>query len=106
MISAKEFAKRRAQLLTKMNTNSCMVLFSGCDLKASEDQTHEFWVNRNFYYLTGITQQNSVLVLVKYTKTRARSILLVDEVDENRVKWMGRMIHKEEAKKESAVVEE
>ena len=99
MISAKEFAKRRAQLLTKMNTNSCMVLFSGCDLKASEDQTHEFWVNRNFYYLTGITQQNSVLVLVKYTKTRARSILLVDEVDENRVKWMGRMIHKEEAKK-------
>ena len=85
MISAREFSKRRKEIIGKMNPNSCMILFSGCELKASEDAVHDFWVNRNFYYLTGVTQANSVLVLVKFTNARSRSILLIDEINENKI---------------------
>ena len=99
MISAREFSKRRKEIIEKMNPNSCMILFSGCELKASEDAVHDFWVNRNFYYLTGVTQANSVLVLVKFTNVRSRSILLIDEINEHRIKWNGRMLTKDQAKK-------
>ena len=65
MISAREFSKRRKEIIEKMNPNSCMILFSGCELKASEDAVHDFWVNRNFYYLTGINQKETYCVLTK-----------------------------------------
>ena len=65
MISVKEFIKRREKLVEKMDDNSVAVLYAGVAPKRSADETYNFVVNRNFYYLTNIEQENSVLFLVK-----------------------------------------
>ena len=64
MINADEFAERRARLLALMDTNSALVLYSGVGKVSSADETYPFEVNRNFYYLTGIDQEDSALLLV------------------------------------------
>ena len=60
-----EFDVRRNKLLEKMEDNSIALVFAGTSKITSEDEYFPFVVNRNFYYLTGITQENSVLMLVK-----------------------------------------
>lgn len=92
MISKQEYTKRRSTFFHKMKNNSVVILFSGCLLKASADQTFDFEVNRNFYYLTGINQPNSMLVMVK-TSGNDNTFLFIDEVDPNRVKWTGKMLY-------------
>ena len=96
MITSSEYAYRRHLFLEKMKNNSVAVLFSGTLMKATADQTHPFEVNRNFYYLTGITQPDSMLMIVK-TSGNVNTFLFIDEVDPNRVKWTGKMLSVEEA---------
>lgn len=98
MITASEYNERRQKVLEEMQTNSIMILFAGCELKSSADECFSLAVNTNFYYLTGIKQANSVLVLYKFSKTRTRSVLIVNEIDPYKVKWYGRMISKDDAK--------
>jgi Xaa-Pro aminopeptidase len=44
---------------------SILIVFSGGLIKSSADATFPFVVNKNFYYLTGIEQENSILVMLK-----------------------------------------
>ncbi len=96
MISKQEYMKRRSIFFHKMKNNSVAIIFSGCLIKASADQTFAFEVNRNFYYLTGINQPNSMLVMVK-TSGNDNTFLFIDEVDPNRVKWTGKMLYPQDA---------
>ncbi|MCF0117952.1 MAG: aminopeptidase P N-terminal domain-containing protein [Bacilli bacterium] len=104
MITPQEYKERRSKLIDQIDSNSIMVLYAGCLIKASADEAFPFNVNKNFFYLTGITQPNSVLVLVK-TKTRIREYLFIDEVDMKKVVWTGKMLSKEEASVISGVEE-
>ena len=102
MITNQEYAYRRHLFLEKMKNNSVAILYSGTLLKASADQTFPFEVNRNFYYLTGIRQPDSMLVLVKVAGN-TNVFLFIDEVDPNRVKWTGKMLSTLEASEISGI---
>ena len=58
-----ELEKRRENLFQMMRENSVAVLFSGVSKIASEDEFLPFVVNNNFFYLTGITQEHSMVHL-------------------------------------------
>ena len=58
-----------------------MILFAGKDVRESEDQSYEFCINRNFYYLTGVNEQNDIFVMVK-TEEKAESIMFINRYDE------------------------
>ena len=60
-----EFDIRREKLLEKMEEKSIALIYSGVSKIASEDDFLPFCVNRNFYYLSGIEQEGSILMLVK-----------------------------------------
>ena len=60
-----ELERRRESLFAMMKENSVAVIFSGVSKIASEDETYPFVVNNSFFYLTNITQEHSVLMLVK-----------------------------------------
>ena len=60
-----ELEKRRENLFAMMKENSVAVIFSGVSKIASEDEEYPFVVNNSFFYLTGITQEHSVLMMVK-----------------------------------------
>ena len=66
MIPNTEFAGRRQRLFNMMDAGSVLIVFSGVGKVSSADETYPFEVNRNFYYLTGIDQEDSVLMAICY----------------------------------------
>ena len=97
-----EITARREKIFDKMEDFSILVLFSGVAKKSSADAVYNFVVNRNFYYLTQIEQEDSVLIMVK-TPTLKESFLFVSPYDENKEKWTGKLLTVNEAKTASYI---
>jgi len=99
----KEFyINNRNKYLSSVAENSVTILFSGNAYQRSADQDYPFSVNKNFYYLTGINQENVILVLVKgFNGTK--EYLLIEENDEVMAKWVGMKLTKDEAKEISGI---
>jgi Xaa-Pro aminopeptidase len=102
MIDKEEYTLRRNRLFNLLDDNSVTILFSGIGRKKSADENYEFVPNKNFYYLTGIEQENSVLLLIK-TDGEKHSYLYVDEKDEKIEKWIGYKLTLNEARNISGV---
>lgn len=96
MIQPNEYAERRQLYLDKAEDNSLTILFSGVAKKSSYDEEYPFEVNRNFYYLTGIDQQDSILLLLKSEGER-REYLFISPFDETKEKWYGKRLTIQEA---------
>ena len=89
------YTKRREQFIKQLEKNSVAILFSGPQKKMSADATYPFVVNTNFYYLTGINQDNVTLLIIN-GKFKVESFLFFDETDEALAKWVGHgLSHKE-----------
>lgn len=101
-MEAKNYIKRREQLLKSLPDNSVLILFSGIAHKASADSEYPFQVNTNFYYLTGIKQENSSLIIAKIDQEQF-VYLFIDPFDENKEKWTGRKLKVEDATKISGI---
>ncbi|MBU1093648.1 MAG: aminopeptidase P family protein [Firmicutes bacterium] len=82
------YIQRRNEYLKHVKTNSLSVFFSGHAPQKSNDQNYPFSVNRNFFYLTGIEQQDVCLLLIKGNKD-AVSYLFIAENDPVKVLWDG-----------------
>ena len=102
MIDANEFASRRNKILTGLENNSIALIFAGQGRKKSGDAFFPFEINRNFYYLTGIEQENSVLLLVK-CDGEVGEYLFIDERNEKIEKWIGIKMTVQEAQEISGV---
>ncbi len=96
MIQANEYAERRQCYLDKVEDDSLTILFSGVAKKSSYDEEYPFEVNRNFYYLTGIDQEDSILLLLKSEGER-REYLFVSPFSEAKEKWYGKRLTTQEA---------
>ncbi len=95
-MSSIEFSKRRQKIIDKMSDNSVMIIYAGVEKIRTADDYYPFSVNRNFYYLTGINQDNSVLILVK-TSGEQKEFLFIDEFNELKEKWTGKRLTSDEA---------
>lgn len=100
----KQFYKlNRMSLINSILDEKCMiVLSSGYEVCKSADENYEFQVNNNFYYLTGITQPNVHLILLK-EKDVFIEVLYVDEYSEMYEKWVGHRLTVQEASDISGV---
>ena len=97
MIPAVEYSKRRDRLFANMPNNSALLVFAGKAKSASADETYPFEVNRNFYYLTGIDQEGSSLLLINADGEK-KEYLFVDPYNPVKEKWYGKKLTPEEAK--------
>ena len=102
MIDKTEYTLRRNKLFNLLDDNSVTILFSGVGRKKSADENYEFVPNKNFYYLTGIEQENSILLLIKSDNAK-QTFLFVDEKDEKIEKWIGYKLTLKEARDISGV---
>ena len=102
MIDKEEYTLRRNKLFNLLDDNSVTILFSGVGRKGSGDENYDFIPNKNFYYLTGIEQENSILLLIKNDGEKL-SYLFVDEKDEKIEKWIGYKLTLKEARDISGV---
>ncbi len=102
MISVKEFKDRRTKLYSLLEDNSVLILYAGVAKKSSADETYDFLGNRNFYYLTNIEQEGSILLAIKNNQI-VTEFLFVSEYDENKEKWTGKRLTSDEACKLSGI---
>ncbi len=102
-MEASQFKKRRDNLIAKLLPDSGLLLFAGTALKASADSQHPFIANRNFEYLTGITQENSAILILKTDDNLVKTYLFIDEADATKERWTGRLLTIEQARQRSAV---
>ncbi|MBU3105721.1 aminopeptidase P family protein [Clostridium gasigenes] len=93
----KEFyVGNRNNSLNRIKDNSIVILFAGNAPKKTADEKYPFTPNRNFYYLTGVNEENHILLMSKMNgeiKTR----LFINEVDPIREKWEGKSLRDKEA---------
>ncbi|MDV4150175.1 aminopeptidase P family protein [Clostridium sp. AL.422] len=89
------YKSNRTRVLNKIKDNSVLILFAGVAPKKTGDESYLFTPNRNFYYLTGIDEEDHILVLSKING-EVKEYLFIKEVDPIREKWEGKTIRKEE----------
>lgn len=97
-----DYKKRRDAVLSKMDVNSVMILYSGIAHHVSADEYAAFEANRNFFYLTGLRRNDMVLILTKSPEGTAEQ-LLIEEADPLKERWTGKKVTTEEAKQISGV---
>ena len=96
------YKKRRDEVLSKMEKNSVLVLYSGVGHHVSADEYAPFEANRNFFYLTGIRRENMMLILDNANEEPTET-LLIEEADPDRERWMGKKMTVDEAKAQAQI---
>ena len=102
----KEFYEgNRKSLYQKLEAGSLVVVFSGHAPIKTNDENYPFFTNRNFLYLTGIEQENIVLMTYVGEGTIEETLYLLPP-DAFAERWTGRRIKEEEAEESDELSEE
>ena len=99
-----QYKAHRENLYSSLETGSILLLFSGVEQHTNEDHYHDFEVNSQFFYLTGMDRPNQCLMAVK-TANETREILFIEEADPLQERWTGKMPTPDEARECSGVQE-
>lgn len=98
------FVSNRARFIERMATNSIAVFNSNDTMPTSADGTMPFVQHSDIYYLTGVDQEETILLLnPNATKDSDKEILFIRETNEHLAVWEGEKLTKEEAKKVSGI---
>lgn len=98
MIKESVYEKRRVKLIKKFSHDSIGVIFGSKPKIRSNDTEYPFRQDSNFYYLSGIEEQGAVMVFVK-DKNGVKTVLFVEQKDETKELWSGKVMGVEGAKK-------
>jgi Xaa-Pro aminopeptidase len=93
---------RRARMMERLTPQSLAIVWSAPTRVYSGDVDYEYRQDSNLLYLTGITQPETILVLMPGNKTQ-REILFVSEPNPRREHWNGHILTKDEATAESGI---
>ena len=100
----KHFYTERRKKLMENKQGPCMVaVFSGSAPMKSLDAEYPFFVDRNFYYLTGIERENMILLLRKSYTGEYSETLYIEPYDEVLAKWVGGRMRGAEATEISGI---
>ncbi len=98
----KEFFMRNRKNLGESIEEGIIVIFAGKAPYKSADETYPFTPNRNFYYLTGIEEEQIILVITKKNK-KIKEHLYIQRPDPVMARWVGATISEEEAEEVSGI---
>src|SRR3982750_1558791 len=93
---------RRARALDKLGPEAVAVFWSAPPRVFSTDVNYEYRQESNLLYLTGIDQEDTILVLMPGNQTR-KEILFVREADARREHWNGHTLTTAEASAASGI---
>lgn len=97
------FGENRRRFFEKLSDSSICVLFSGTPHRRSADADYPFCANRNFYYLTGIEQEGSALVIKKIGSKIIKLLLFIRAFDAHAERWTGKRLTRSEASSISGI---
>ena len=93
-----ERLSRREAVFDKMDDDSFALFYAGRRKYSSGESLFPFAVNKDFYYLTGIEQEGSSLLLSK-RGGECREFLFIDPYEESKRRFYGKKLSIDEAKR-------
>ena len=97
-LPASFYQKTRKNFMAQIKGNSLAVFNSNDIYPISADSTLPFEQHRDIFYLTGVDQEESILVLYpSAVETKHREILFLRETNEHIAVWEGAKLTKEQA---------
>jgi len=103
-IDKRLFIENRRRLAERLLPNSIAVFNSNDIMPTSADGTMPFKQNADLFYLTGVDQEETILLLYPDAKeVKYREILFVRETNEHIAIWEGHKLTKEEATEVSGI---
>lgn len=96
------FTNNRLKLAETMEEGSALILFAGTAPRKSANEMYPFIPNMHFYYLTGLEEDEIILMLTKING-KYEEILFIKPYDELKAKWDGAAVSKEKAKALSGI---
>lgn len=103
-LDQKIFIKNRARFTAKMQPDSIAIFNSNDELPTNGDALHPFRQNADLYWLTGIDQEDTMLVLFPDNPDpKYREVLVLVRPNELKEKWDGHRLRREEAQAISGI---
>lgn len=98
------FTKNRENLRGLLKPNSLVIIHANDVLPTNADGTMHFRQNNDLYYLTGVDQEETVLVIYpEAPNEKEREILFVRETSDHIAVWEGAKLTKEQAAETSGI---
>lgn len=98
------FVQNRKRLAERMKPRSVAIVHANDIMPTNADGTMPFVQNSNLFYLTGVDQEESiVLIAPDFPDEKMREILFVRETNEEIAVWEGHKLTKEEAVQTSGI---
>jgi Xaa-Pro aminopeptidase len=97
-VNPRIFLENRQRFARRMKKNSIAIFNSNDELPVNGDALYPFRQNTDLYWLTGILQEDSMLVLFPDNPDKKyREVLVLVRPNELKEKWDGKRLRKEEA---------
>jgi Xaa-Pro aminopeptidase len=98
------FIQNRKRFVEKMAKNSLAIFNSNDELPMNGDQLHRFKQNADMFWLTGIEQEDSMLILFPDNPDpKYREVLVLVRPNELKEKWDGHRLRAQEARAISGI---
>ena len=98
------FIQNRQRFIKEMATNSIAIFNSNDELPMNADALHKFKQNSDLFWLTGVTQEDSMLILFPDNpEKKFREVLVLVRPNELKEKWDGKRLRKDEATAASGI---
>ncbi len=98
------YIRNRAKLVSKLMKNALAVLHANDIMPTNADGTMRFRQNNDLFYLTGIDQEETILLICPdFPDPSMREILFLRETNDHIAIWEGHKYTKEEAQEASGI---
>ena len=103
-ISKELFISNRKRLLKNLKSNPVVVINSNDIMPTNADGTMRFRQNSDLFYLTGVDQEETILLLCPdFPDKKFREVLFLRETNERIATWEGHKLTKEEAREVTGI---
>jgi Xaa-Pro aminopeptidase len=103
-LNNKIFIQNRKRFTAAMQPNSIAIFNSNDELPTNADQVYYFKQNSDLYWLTGIEQEDTMLILYPNNPDKKfKEVLVLVRPNELKEKWDGKRLRIEEAQKISGI---
>lgn len=97
------YTQNRAKLYQGLKENSLLVLFSGTEVRKTNDEFYPFYTNRDFLYLTGLDQKELALIAQKDSAGKISEKVYLLPADPMAERWTGQRIKPQQAAELSGI---
>ena len=98
------FAQNREKFVSRMKKNSIAIIVSNDEMPSNGDAIYRFKQNSDLYWLSGVTQEDSLVILFPdNSNPKYREVLVLVRPNELKEKWDGKRLRANEARETSGI---